>query len=278
MIKHKALFAIVLFGYLAVGLGELQGQVCSVDTLTANFLPCNNNGTSQITDDSFIADFTTTFTNRPITGNIELEVGGQTYSTSVAGLGSQFQFLSIPLPADGLPVQATIRFTADSACTLTQSVGTAPGPCSVACSVDDLTAIFLPCNDNGTFQPTDDSFIADFTTTFTNPPTIGDIELEVDGQTFSASVAGLGSQFQFLSIPLPADGQGVVATVRFSAIPACTLTAGVGTAPSACSIPPVSPAPTLSRWGTVLSLLMLMAVSALALRQQRRLRSRHGSG
>jgi hypothetical protein len=275
--KHKALLAIVLFGYLGVGLGEGQGQVCSVDTLTANFLPCNDNGTSQPTDDFFIADFTTTFTNRPIVGNIELEVGGQTFSTSVAGLGSQFQFLSIHLPADGLPVQATIRFTADAGCTLTQPVGTAPGPCSVACSVDDLTATFLPCNDNGTFQPTDDFFIADFTTTFTNPPTVGNIELEVDGQTFSTSVAGLGSQLQFLSIPLPADGQGVVATVRFSAIPTCTLTAGVGAAPSACSVPPVSPAPALSRWGTVLSLLILIAISALALRQQRRLRSRHGS-
>lgn len=59
-----------------------------------------------------------------------MEVRGQTFSTSVVGLGTQFQFLSIPLSPDGLPVQAEFRFTADANCKLTATVGTAPAPCS----------------------------------------------------------------------------------------------------------------------------------------------------
>jgi hypothetical protein len=106
-------------------------QPCNISSLTANFSPCFDNNTILSDDDTFIADFTTTFSNPPTTGDIELLVGGQTYSTSVTGLGTQFQFLSITLPADGQPVEATIRFTADPACSLTAIMGTAPGPCSI---------------------------------------------------------------------------------------------------------------------------------------------------
>ncbi|MCB9274597.1 MAG: lamin tail domain-containing protein [Lewinellaceae bacterium] len=104
---------------------------CNITSLTANFLPCNDKNTADPGDDTFIADFTTQFTNPPATGNIELEVGGQIYSTSVAGLGTQFQFLGIPLSANGQPVVATIRFTATPSCSLAETVGVAPPPCSL---------------------------------------------------------------------------------------------------------------------------------------------------
>ncbi|MCB9302781.1 MAG: lamin tail domain-containing protein [Lewinellaceae bacterium] len=109
------------------------------------------------------------------------------------------------------------------------------------CNISSLTAHFLPCWDQNTEDPNDDTFIADFTIQFTNPPTTGNIELEVNGQTYSTSVVGLGTQFQFLSIPLSADGQPVVATARFTAVPACTFTATVGTAPPPCSLPACTP-------------------------------------
>lgn len=125
--------SISLFSTAMIGLMLATGTAisCEVFTLTASFLPCNDQTTPDPADDTFIADFTTTFANPPATGDIELLVGGQAFSTSVGGLGTQFQFLSIPLPADGLPVQATIRFSDVPSCSLTETVGTAPAPCSV---------------------------------------------------------------------------------------------------------------------------------------------------
>ena len=110
---------------------SVPAMPCEVLTLTAGFLACQDQQTPDPADDTFIADFTTTFTTPPTTGDIQLLVGGQTYSTSVVGLGTQFQFLSVPLSADGLPVVATIQFTAVPSCTLTETVGIAPEPCSV---------------------------------------------------------------------------------------------------------------------------------------------------
>ena len=268
MMKCNALLAITLLFFLGLGSGDVYGQRCSVDTLTANFLSCNDNGTSQPGDDYYIADFTTTFTGQPTTGDLELLVKGLTFSTSVTGLANQFQFLSIQLPADGLPVQATMRFTAVPGCELTQTVGTAPAACSPSCSMTGLTADFSACNDNGTPQPTDDYSNTDFTMTFSNPPTIGNLELVVDGQTYMTPAAGLGTQFQFLSIPLPADGMPVAATARFSALPACTLSANVGSTPPACSIPLVDPAPipTITQWTALVLILILMAGGLMVLR------------
>jgi len=268
MMKYKGLLAIALLFFVGLGSGNVHGQRCSVDTLTANFLSCNDNGTSQPGDDYYVADFTTTFTGQPTTGDLELLVKGLTFSTSVVGLSTQFQFLSIPLPADGLPVQATMRFTSVPGCELTQTVGTAPAACSPACSVTGLTASFSACDDNGTPQPTDDFANTDFTTTFSNPPTIGNLELVVDGQTYITPAAGLGTQFQFPSIPLPADGLPVAATARFSALPACTLSATVGSTPPACSVPIVDPAPipTLTQWVALALILALMAGGMMALR------------
>ena len=133
---HSSMRLFVLCPAL-IGLMLVSGPAmpCEVLTLTAGFLPCFDQQTPDPADDTFIADFTTTFNAPPTTGDIELLVGGQTYSTSVVGLGTQFQFLSLSLPADGLPVVATIRFTAVPSCTLTETVGTAPEPCSAGLPV-----------------------------------------------------------------------------------------------------------------------------------------------
>lgn len=134
--KHSDMRLFVLTPAL-IGLMLVSGTAmpCEVSTLTANFLGCSDRGTPDPADDTFIADFTTTFTDPPSSGNIELLVGGQTYSTSVVGLGTQFQFLSIPLSANGLSVDATIQFSAVPSCMLTETVGTAPAPCSVGLPV-----------------------------------------------------------------------------------------------------------------------------------------------
>jgi hypothetical protein len=122
--------SIVSSGLIGMMLATGPAFPCEIYTVTANFLPCFDEGTADPADDTFIADFTTTFADPPTTGDIELLVRGQTFSTSVVGLGTQFQFLSIPLSADGQPVEATFRFTAVPTCTLTATVGNAPGPCS----------------------------------------------------------------------------------------------------------------------------------------------------
>ena len=116
-----------------IGLMLVAGTAmpCEISTLTWHALPCYDQGTPDPADDTFIADFTMIFADPPSSGDLELVVGGQTYSTSVTGLGTQFQFLSIPLSANGLPVDATIQFSAVPSCMLTETVGTAPAPCSV---------------------------------------------------------------------------------------------------------------------------------------------------
>ena len=128
---------LAFFTPAAIGLVLAAGTAapCELFTLTANFLPCYDQGTPDPADDTFIADFTMTFADPPTTGDIELTVRGQTYSTSVIGLGEQFQFLSIPVQADGLPVSATVRFSAAPSCTLTEMVGIAPEPCSIGLPV-----------------------------------------------------------------------------------------------------------------------------------------------
>jgi hypothetical protein len=270
MKRSTSVLALVFLGIFGLG-PDAYGQGCSVDNITINSLPCFNNGTSQPDDDTYIVDFTITFSNRPTTGNLELLAKGQNFSSSVLGMmtgtAATFQFLSTSMPADGLPLQATARFTADAGCTLTKTVGTAPAACSPTCSITGLTASFAACDNNGTRQISDDFSNTDFTARFSNPPTIGDLVLDVGGQTRRISAAGLATQHQFPDIPLSANGQPVMATARFTAIPSCTLTANVGSAPTAC--PELTPVPALSRWVIIPLILVFLAGGIVVLRRRK---------
>jgi predicted small secreted protein len=116
---------------------------CNIsDIATSNLSACDNNGTNgDPGDDFFTADVTVTFQNATLTGTLDL-TGDGTASVSVAGLTSPHTFVGVELPADGGPINLTATFSADGACTLTETnAGTAPVSCSVL-SIGDLEDTF----------------------------------------------------------------------------------------------------------------------------------------
>jgi predicted small secreted protein len=116
---------------------------CNIsDIATSNLSACDNNGTNgDPSDDFFTADVTVTFQNATLTGTLDL-TGDGTASVSVAGLTSPHTFVGVVLPADGGPIDLTATFSADGACTLTETnAGTAPASCSVL-GMDDLEDAF----------------------------------------------------------------------------------------------------------------------------------------
>lgn len=105
---------------------------CNISSITAsNIDACSDNSTpSVLTDDTFTADITVTFTNAPTTGTLDL-TGDGTATVSAVGLTSPHTFVDVVLPADGRDIDLTATFSADTSCTLNNAnVFTAPFECS----------------------------------------------------------------------------------------------------------------------------------------------------
>lgn len=120
---------------------------------------------------------------------------------------------------------------------------TAPAACSITAIA---TANLSACNNNGTpNNAADDTFTADVSVTFSNPPASGNLVLSGDGSA-TVPVAGLASPHTFMGVSMSADGSAIDLTATFDmAMPACTFqNANAGTAPAACSMPA---APTISQ-------------------------------
>ncbi|WP_138433083.1 DUF7507 domain-containing protein, partial [Winogradskyella algicola] len=105
---------------------------CDITAISSsNESVCNDNLTpDNISDDTFTADITVTFTNAPGVGTLDLS-GDGTASVSVVGLTSPHTFTGVTLPANGSAISLTATFSDDGACTLTNnSVVNAPFECS----------------------------------------------------------------------------------------------------------------------------------------------------
>ncbi|MBO6880310.1 gliding motility-associated C-terminal domain-containing protein [Winogradskyella sp.] len=105
---------------------------CNISSITAsNIDACSDNSTPTVlTDDTFTADITVTFTNAPTTGTLDL-TGDGTATVSAVGLTSPHTFVDVVLPADGRDIDLTATFSADTSCTLNNAnVFTAPFECS----------------------------------------------------------------------------------------------------------------------------------------------------
>ncbi|HMO41084.1 MAG TPA: cohesin domain-containing protein [Saprospiraceae bacterium] len=106
--------------------------------------------------------------------------------------------------------------------------------CSITgISVSNISA----CDGKNTHDTSDDTFTADVTVTFANPPNTGNLVLSGDG---SASIAvdslSTATSHTFVGVTLPADGGAIGLTATFSADMPCTFTNNnAGTAPAACS-------------------------------------------
>ena len=113
--------------------------------------------------------------------------------------------------------------------------------CAASCAISGITVSNISaCNSNGTPDPSDDTFTANVTVTFSDPPASGTLNLTGDG-TASIAVGSLGAGIHtFTGVVMSADGGPISLTATFSADPACTLSnANAGTAPASCSVTPV---------------------------------------
>lgn len=106
------------------------------------------------------------------------------------------------------------------------------------CSITAITVSNISaCDGKNTHDTSDDTFTADVTVTFANPPNTGNLVLSGDG---SASVAvgslSTATSHTFVGVTMPADGGAIGLTATFSADMPCTFTNNnAGTAPASCS-------------------------------------------
>jgi len=108
--------------------------------------------------------------------------------------------------------------------------------------MDRITAITVtninPCANIGTDSDDgNDTFTADVTVTFANPPTTGNLTLSGDG-TGSVAVSSLtGTNYTFSNVSMPADAGTIALTADFSDLTDCSFSnLNAGTAPNQCSI------------------------------------------
>ncbi|MEP7265506.1 MAG: T9SS type A sorting domain-containing protein [Bacteroidota bacterium] len=110
---------------------------CAVNIVELqNMGSCNDNGTTDPSDDFFIADVGVTYINPPVTGNLEIKLpgnvvaGGGATSIPVASLAAgSHVFTGIRFKADGTATVVEVGFTADPFCSKTQG-----GPTVHSCS------------------------------------------------------------------------------------------------------------------------------------------------
>ncbi|MEZ4962147.1 MAG: IPTL-CTERM sorting domain-containing protein [Saprospiraceae bacterium] len=257
--------------------GCTLAAMCSVDGISvSNISACNNQGTSDPADDTFTANVTVTFTDAPATGNLVLS-GDGTAAIAVGSLGmGTYTFTGVSMSADGTPISLTATFSAEPACTLTNAnAGTAPASCSVilpppTCSVSGISVSNISaCNSNGTpANAADDTFTANVTVTFSNPPANGTLNLSGDA-TAAIAVGSLGAgTYTFTAVTMVADGTPISLNAAFSDAPTCSLSnPNAGTAPANCS-PNAPTIPTMSEWGLILFALIVFTMMVVFGTQQ----------
>lgn len=247
--------------------------VCSVDGIsTSNISACNDNGTlTDPSDDTYTADVTVTFTDAPASGTLDISGDGSA-SVAVGSLGAgSHTFNSVSMSADGGSISLTATFSADGACTLSNTnAGTAPASCSngLICSISSISTLnHTACDNNGTPSfAGDDTFTADIIVNFSNAPATGTLDVSGDGSA-SIAVGSLGAgTHTFNGVTMTADGAAINLIATFSADGTCTLNnASAGFAPASCSsvIPPSGAIPTMSEWGLILFSLIIFTLSVV---------------
>lgn len=178
--------------------------------------PGNNSYTQQVV---------VTYANPPATGM--LNVNGQMFPIT-----SSPQTVTLTsLNADGLPVDVTATFTANTACTYTETaVFTAPANCLPVCAITDISAgSQTPCVN------TSNLYTQEVTVTYSTPPATG--MLNVNGQMFAIT-----SSPQTVTLTgLNSDGLAVDVIALFTANAACTYSENaVFTAPAGCLCPTIT--------------------------------------
>ncbi|WP_418636898.1 DUF7507 domain-containing protein, partial [Winogradskyella sp.] len=163
-----------------------------------------------------------------------LDNGGGAMEYSVNGLAGPFQ--SSPNFSNLAPGSYTVavRYISSPSCVevaLSPIVLDVPDICDIVSSNESA------CSDNGTpLITTDDTFTADITVFFYNPPATGNLELTGDATRTVPVTSLTAPSYTFTGVELPANGTNLSFTATFSADTNRTLTVNdVVTAPFECS-------------------------------------------
>ncbi|MCA0132815.1 beta strand repeat-containing protein, partial [Winogradskyella alexanderae] len=170
---------------------------CAITDITSsNESACNDNGTpSDITDDTFTADVTVTFTDAPTTGTLDL-TGDGTASVSAVGLTSPHTFVGVTLPANGIDISLTATFSDDVACTFTNAtVTTAP----FECSDDACPDVIAPGNPTAALTGAEVIFDIDNPGDNTLPATLNSITVTGQPNPFTGILRPEFANYQFVN-------------------------------------------------------------------------------
>ncbi len=229
------------------------GGVCDITSVTLqNIGPCDDNGTNDPTDDFFPANVVISWVNRPATGLLQIEPGGDaitTHNVAVAGLpaSGSHTFTNVHFKADGTQTVVEAEFTIPANTCVQTTTGPTVAPCSPVCDITNVTLQNVgTCNRNGTpNDPSDDFFPADVLISWVNRLDTGLLQIEPGGDAITihnVAVAGLpvNGSHTFTNVRFKADNTVTVVEVEFT-VPAnvCTQTIG-GPTVAPCPCPQVT--------------------------------------
>ncbi|MBI5916372.1 MAG: T9SS type A sorting domain-containing protein [Bacteroidetes bacterium] len=229
------------------------GGACDITSVTlTNIGPCDDNGTNDPTDDFFPADVVINYVNRPPTGLLQIEPGGDAITIHNIAVGSlpasgSHTFTNVHFKADGTQTVVEVEFTIPANACVQTITGPTVQPCSPICDITSVTLQNIgPCDDNGTPNDiSDDFFPADVAISFVNRPESGLLQIEPGGDAITihnVAVAGLpvNGSHTFTNVHFKADNTVTVVEVEFT-VPAnlCVQTITGPTVPP-CPCPQVT--------------------------------------
>ena len=207
-------------------------EACTITAITA--------GTQSSCDpltNEYSQDIEVSFVAAPTTGTLDVTIDGITESVAVDGTTTSPVTVTVPgLTADNASKDVTAAFSADAACTLTETdVFTSAMPCTVVCDITNIEDA-----GTGVMNCVGTTFDYEVTVTFINPPASGTLDVTAGTGSGSIAVNALTTSPQTVLITgITADGNAVDVTAAFSLDGACTETVtGLFTALSVC--PPVN--------------------------------------
>ena len=215
--------------------------ICEISMLEAGF----QTGCDPATN-TYTQEITVYYENEPLTGS--LDVNGQFFPIT----GSPQLVTFTGLVANGLEVNATARFTADTICNFTApALFTSPEECFETCNIQAVLA-----GQQSNCNPSTNTYTQQIVVVYQFPPSSG--TLDVNGQSFPI----IGSPQAVVLSGLVANGMDVDVTVSFSDEPDCELTSvDLFTAPEDCTpnIPPVAVNDTVSVEPAIASTIDILA-------------------
>ena len=143
-----------------------------------------------------------------------LDNGGGAMEYSVNGLAGPFQANSNFNNLAPGSYTVAVRYVTSPSCV---EVAISPIILEVPDLCDIVSSNESSCSDNGTpLNITDDTFTADITVFFHNPPATGNLDLTGDGTATVPVTSLINPSYTFIGVVLPANGSNISLTATFS--------------------------------------------------------------